>query len=272
MDMEKTEAMAQNMRRDMLDMALACGGSVHLGGALSCVDILAVLYGSILRYRANDPRWEARDRFLLSKGHVVLAYYAALYEAGFFPREVLDTFQQNGTRLGAHPVMDMELGVESSNGSLGQGLSFGVGMALMAQKRQQAHRVFVLLGNGECNEGMVWEAVMSAAQFGLDGLVAIVDDNHMQSDGNSSAVMGLAPLEDKFAAFGWNSISVADGHDHSALQAALAAPAAPGRPTAIVAHTVKGKGLSFAENAPEWHHNRLTQKLYEQALTELGVG
>jgi transketolase len=227
-----------------------------------------VLYGAVLKFDPADPEWPERDRFILSKGHGVLGYYAALAEAGFFPKSLLAEYQRNETDLGAHPVRQPRLGIESTNGSLGQGLSYGLGLALGAKMKGLGHRVFVLLGNGECDEGSVWEAVMAAAQFKLDNLTAIVDDNGQQSDGPSPEIIDLSPLAGKFQSFGWQTLE-ADGHDHAALFEALSGPPAPGRPRVLVARTVKGKGVSFMENKPEWHHNRLTANLYEQALSEL---
>jgi transketolase len=251
----------------MLYMANNCGGSAHLGGGLSSVELLATLYGAVLRYDAGSPRWAGRDRFIMSKGHGVLSYYAALCEAGFFSKELLDTFQQNETDLGAHPVMNMELGMEASNGSLGQGLSLGVGIALSAKLNKQDFRVFVLLGNGECNEGAVWEAAMSAAQYELTNLVIIVDNNEMQSDGDSKNIIGMGSLVDKFNSFGWAASSV-DGHSIPSIYDALTNLSAD-KPTAVIASTIKGKGVSFMENRPEWHHNRLSRTLYENAMAEL---
>jgi transketolase len=250
-----------------MEMAYECGGNAHLGAGLSIVEILSVLYGAVMKYDSKCPSDPERDRFILSKGHGVLGYYAVLAGAGFFPGEMLKTFQQNDTDLGAHPVMNMRLGIESSNGSLGQGLSFAVGIALAARMRGKSFNTYVLLGNGECDEGSVWEAAMSASQFNLGNLTAIVDDNEMQSDGESAGIMSLVPLEDKFRAFGWDAISV-DGHDADELYSALTACNSH-EPRAVIARTVKGKGVSFMENKKDWHHNRLTKNLYEQAVADL---
>lgn len=264
------ENMARDIRRDIVEMSFRCGGNSHIGGGLSMADILAVLYGGVLKYRPSEPEWPERDRFILSKGHGVLGYYAALHRAGFISDEQMNTFQINETDLSAHPVRNMSIGIESSNGSLGQGLSYCVGLALVAKMRGQNHRVITLLGNGECNEGSVWEAVMSAKQYKLDNLLAIVDDNGLQSDGESSAIMDMSPIEEKFAAFGW-SVRVVNGHDTGAVYESLADPASKGKPTAVIAKTVKGKGFTFSEGKPEWHHARLTESLYTQALSELEV-
>lgn len=265
---KRLEEMALRMRRHILDVSYACNGSAHIGGGLSMVDIMAVLYGSVLRYDSADPTWNDRDRFILSKGHGVLGFYPALFEAGLITEETLRTFKVDDSDLIAHPVMKLELGIESSNGSLGHGLSLGVGLAWAARRKRMVHRVYVLLGDGECNEGSIWEAAMSGAHFGLDNLTAIVDFNKLQSDGHSADVMNSDGLAAKWAAFGWNVIEV-DGHDIGQLRAAFTDSPSIGKPTVVVAHTVKGKGISFMENNNEWHHNRLTKATYEKALADL---
>ncbi|MDR3279822.1 MAG: transketolase [Synergistaceae bacterium] len=268
LDEGRIRDMAARMRRRIIDMARECGGNAHLGAGLSIVEIMAVLYSAVMNFDPACPKNPERDRFILSKGHGVLGYYTALALTGVFPVETLKTFQQNGTDLVAHPVMNPRMGIESSNGSLGQGLSFAVGIALSAKLHKKEFRTYALLGNGECNEGSVWEAVMAASQFELDNLTAVVDCNDMQSDGESVEIMNLSPIEDKFAAFGWKTVAV-DGHNIRELYGALASRDFDGRPTAVMAHTVKGKGISFMERGKDWHHNRLTQSLYEQAVAEL---
>jgi transketolase len=262
------DRMARLMRRKILDISHQCNLSAHLGGGLSMVDIMATLYGRILRYDRANPGWEARDRFILSKGHGVLGYFSALLAAGIISEEVYASFQTNGSDLIAHPVMNVELGIESSNGSLGQGLSMAVGIALAAKRKAATHKACVLLGDGECNEGSVWEAVMSAAQLGLDNLIAVVDYNKLQSDGESRGIIDLDDLAGKFRAFRWDVAEV-DGHDVQQLVAAFERVPVEGKPRVVVAHTVKGKGISFMENNNEWHHNRLTKAHYELALSEL---
>lgn len=260
--------MAKNMRINALKMAHGCGNNAHIGGGLSFIDIMAALYGAVLRYDKSCPTWEERDRFILSKGHGVLGFYPALAETGIMDRSLLETFQQNGTDLVAHPVMNLPLGIESSNGSLGQGLSLAVGLSIAAKKKSQTYKTYVLLGNGECNEGSVWEAVMSAAHYKLDNLVAIIDNNSLQSDGKSEDVMNMGNMLDKWNSFGWNAFEV-DGHDIEALLHAFKVESDKVKPTVIIANTIKGKGVSFMENNNEWHHNRLTQELYEKAIAEL---
>ena len=269
MDEQKIRLMAARMRKSILDISHSCNMSAHLGGGLSMVEITATLYGAVMNYRAEEPAWEGRDRFILSKGHGVLGYFSALLAAGILSEEVFQTFQTNGSDLIAHPVMNLALGIESSNGSLGQGLSMCVGLALAAKKKQLPHKIYVLLGDGECNEGSVWEAVMLAAQLKLDNLTAVVDYNKLQSDGAGSQILDYQDFEKKWESFGWNVHSV-DGHDIPALLAAFSSRA-DARPKVLIAHTIKGKGIDFMENNNDWHHNRLTRTQYEQALAALGV-
>ena len=270
MSYEDIESMTKFMRKKILDISHTCNSSTHLGGGLSMVEVMATLYGRILRLDKANPRWPDRDRFILSKGHGVLGYYSALLAAGLISDEVFSTFLTNESDLIAHPVMNLDLGIESSNGSLGQGLSMAVGIALAGKKKHLDFKVYVLLGDGECNEGSVWEAVMSAPQLGLDNLVAVVDYNKLQSDGNSKEIIDFADLASKFKCFGWD-VHEADGHNIAELVAAFEATSVPGLPKMIVANTVKGKGVSFMENNNEWHHNRLAKSNYELALTEIGI-
>lgn len=269
MDIQKINDMAKRMRKKILDVSHSCNVNAHLGGGLSMVEITATLYGAVLSYDAGNPAWEERDRFILSKGHGVLGYYSALLAAGIISEDVFASFQTNESDLIAHPVMNIQLGIESSNGSLGQGLSMGVGLALAAKRKNLKHKVYVLLGNGECNEGAVWEAIMSAAQFKLDNMIAIVDNNGMQSDGKSQAIMGCGNIAARWESFGWNVRSV-DGHNISELYDAFVEPPVENKSKVIIANTIKGKGISFMENNNEWHHNRLTKMHYEQALREMG--
>ncbi len=269
MNVQKIEDIAKKMRRKILDVSHSCNVGVHIGGGLSIVDITATLYGAVLRYDKKNPAWEDRDRFILSKGHGAIGYYSALLAAGIISEEIFVTFQTNQSDLTAHPVMNIPLGIESSNGSLGQGLSMGVGLALAAKKKSKKHSIYVLLGNGECNEGSVWEAIMSAAHFKLDNLIAIVDNNGFQNDGSSETIMDCGGFVDKWKSFGWNVCSV-NGHDISELYMAFVEGNIQNKPKAIIAHTIKGKGVSFMENSNEWHHNRLTKLNYDRALQEMG--
>lgn len=269
MDVQKIQEMAKGMRRKILDISCACKASVHLGGGLSAVEILATLYGAVISYDQKNPAWAERDRFIMSKGHGAVGFYSALWAAGLISEKVFATFLTNDSDLTAHPVMNLALGIESSNGSLGQGLSMGVGLALAAKRKAEKHRIFVLLGNGECNEGSVWEAIMSAAQFKLDNLIAIVDDNSFQSDGKSETIMESGDFADKWRSFGWNVRSV-DGHNITELYHALAEGNIVNQPKVVIARTIKGKGVPFMENNNDWHHNRLTKVHYDQALQERG--
>lgn len=260
--------MARAMRIKMLEISHNCTLSTHLGGGLSMTEMMAVLYSRVLRYDKKNPRWEARDRFILSKGHGVLGYFSALVAAGVISEEVFNTFQKNESHLIAHPVMNLDLSIESSNGSLGQGLSMAVGIALAAKKKNASFTTYVLLGDGECNEGSVWEAVMSASQLRLDNLVAMVDYNRLQSDGVANQIMDLGDLANKFHSFGWDASNI-DGHNIDDLVCAIEAPKVEGKPRVIVANTTKGKGVSFMEGNNEWHHNRLTKANFDLAIAEV---
>jgi transketolase len=264
---ERTRALARAIRADALRMVYAARAS-HIGSSLSMADLLAVLYGGILRVDPAWPDWPERDRFILSKGHGAAAGYAALAEAGFFPREWLDSYCQDGSKLAGHLTRGAP-GVELSTGSLGHGLPVGAGLALAARRGGLASRVFVLLSDGELDEGSNWEAILFAAHHRLDNLVAIVDYNKIQSFGTVEEVMRLDPLAEKWRAFGWATREL-DGHDHAAIAGALGTiPHEPGRPTVIVAHTIKGKGVSFMEDLLAWHYKSPTAEQLEQALGEL---
>ena len=240
------------LRRKIVEMMNRAGRG-HLASALSLVEILRVLYDDVLRFDAKRPTWAERDRFILSKGHGCMALYVVLAEKGFFPEAELWNFCKFDSMLGGHPEPKVP-GVEISTGSLGHGLPIGVGMAVAAKRSGAAHRVFVVLGDGECNEGTVWESAMGAAKHRLDNLVVMVDYNKQQSYGTTFEVMDLEPFADKWRAFGF-SVAECDGHDVAEISRALAsAGAAGGKPTAIICHTVKGRGIGFAENNLKWHH------------------
>ena len=267
--MNKLEAMARRMRRKVLDMALAAGAnSSHFGGGLSIVDITATLYGEIMNLDTNNPEWEGRDRFILSKGHGVLGYYTALSEIGYISEEDLGTFEKNGSYLYGHPVMNRSKGIEFSNGSLGMGLSLGIGVALAGKRKKIDYKVYVLMGDGECNEGSVWEAAMAGAHYRLDNLVAILDKNNLQQTGANSEIMSVGDLVSKWESFGW-SVSEIDGHNIPDIYDALMNANNQKGPYAIVANTIKGKGFSFSENNNIWHHAPLSSSQYEAALEEL---
>lgn len=242
--------LAWMIRRHGVEMTHLSGGS-HIGPIMSVADILGVLYADVLRYDPENPKWDGRDRFILSKGHAGGAIYATLAECGFFPVEELKTHYQNGSRLSGHVSHHLP-GVDFSTGSLGHGLSAAAGMAVAAKQDGKSHRVFAVLGDGECNEGSVWEAAQFAAYFGLDNLIAIVDHNHMQSLDFCDKTLSVSSLAEKWRAFGWNTIEV-NGHDHDALRASVA-KTVPGKPTVVVAHTLKGKGVPFMEQDILWHY------------------
>jgi len=262
------ERIARTLRRHIITM-IAAAGSGHPGGSLSAVEIVTSLFFRVLRHRPADPGWADRDRFILSKGHAAPLLYAALAESGYFPVEELVTLRKAGSRLQGHTDRTRTPGVEMSSGSLGQGLSFGVGVALAGRLNSQSYRVYVLLGGGECDEGQVWEAAMAAAHFRLNNLIAIVDHNEQQIDGWNREVMNLEPFPDKWRSFGWEVIEV-DGHSFSQILAALEkTKETRARPSVIIAHTVKGKGVSFMENNLQFHGKSPTPEQAEKALQEL---
>jgi transketolase len=260
--------MARRIRLDVLEMVYRAQ-SGHLGGSLSCADILACLYFRHLQVDPVNPCWPERDRFLLSKGHAAPALYAALARREFFPPAELESLRCLNSRLQGHPDCKKTPGVDMGAGPLGHGVSVGVGMALAARLDHLTYRTCVLLGDGELQAGVIWEGVMAAAKFGLDNLVAIVDANDVQLDGPVHAVMPVEPLADKWRAFGWHVIET-DGHNVRALLDALdLATRLRGRPTAIIARTTKGKGVSFMENRSAWHGRAPTAEEYHQARAEL---
>lgn len=261
---------ALNIRRGLW-RALYAAGSGHVGGSSSAADILAALYFHHLSVRADEPDWPGRDRFVLSKGHANAGLAAVLAEAGFFDEALLDTFYGYQSTLGMHPDIKVP-GIEMSTGGLGHGLSVGIGMALGARLQGADFRTLVMIGDGELQEGSNWEAAMAAAQMGLSGLTAIVDYNKIQQGGRISEAVDLDPLADKWRAFGW-TVREIDGHDMGAIVDALDdLPFVADTPSLLIAHTVKGKGVSFAEDTWVWHSNAVTDEIYAKALDELGGG
>ncbi|WP_116248116.1 transketolase [Nocardiopsis sp. FIRDI 009] len=255
---------AYRVRERVLDMGATPNGA-HIGGSLSCADILTVLYRDVLRVRPEQPEWPDRDRFVLSKGHASAALYAVLAEFGFLPEEELATYGAYGSRLAGHPLRRLP-GVEFPTGSLGHGLSLAAGAALAARRTGGRARAFALLGDGELQEGSVWEAAMFAGHQGLANLVAIVDRNGLQITGSTEECVGLEPLADRWRSFGWSVIQV-DGHDPEALREHLTAlPAERGRPTVLLARTVKGKGVPMFEDKKKSHSVQLTRRLHKRAL------
>ncbi|MFC5701999.1 transketolase [Cohnella faecalis] len=240
----------------------------HTGGSLSNTDVLTALYYGVMRHDPARPKWEDRDRFIASKGHSVESLWCILADLGYFPKAELSTYCQFGTRLIGHPNNKVP-GIEMNTGALGHGLSVSVGMALAAKKDNRPYRVFCIMGDGEQAEGSVWEAAMAGAHYRLDNLVGIIDRNRLQISGTTENVMGLDPLDSKWEAFGWNVVSI-DGHDYDELLHTFeSAPAQPGKPTLVIANTVKGKGVSFAENVPAWHHHVPNDAELAQAIEEL---
>jgi transketolase len=263
------DARSLYLRRLIVD-ALAGGERGHVGSSMSPLEVLRVLYDGVLRHRPQEPKWPLRDRCILSKGHGCLALYAVLADKGYFPLAELKTFCRKGSILGGHPEHGKVPGVEASTGSLGHGLSIGVGMALAARMQRRDSRVFVIMGDGEINEGSVWEAALCAGKHRLSNLVAIVDYNKIQSAGTTAEIQELEPLLDKWRAFGFAADEV-DGHDVAQLATVFdRVPLDNRKPTAIICHTVKGKGFPFAEHDPDWHHkSKVSRELSEQLYAAL---
>lgn len=257
------------IRKDIVSM-ICKSKSGHPGGSLSAVEILTALYFDQMNIDSTNPKMEDRDRFVLSKGHAAPALYATLAERGYFEKEELNSLRKLGSMLQGHPDMKKIPGVEMSTGSLGQGFSVACGMAMAAKLDNAPWKVYALLGDGEVQEGIIWEAAMSAAHYKLDNMIAFLDYNGLQIDGDVESVMSINPIEDKFRSFGWNVITI-DGHDFDQIFAALdMAKDTVDKPTMIIAKTVKGKGVSFMENQASWHGSAPSEEQLEQALSELG--
>jgi transketolase len=270
-NIEKLKSLAKDLRKIIIEASYKTGGKgVHYGPALSLVEILTVLYGKILKYDVNNPKWNDRDRLILSKGHGYIGLYSALNLFGFISsRELEENFMTDGGFLPAHPVKNLEKGIECSSGSLGMGLSFSVGKAYYAKTIKSNYMTYTILGDGECNEGNIWEAVISAAHYKLSNLVAIIDRNGFQQDGLTKDIMNLN-LEDNFKSFGWEVV-VVDGHNVGELYQALSLNDRinSDKPLAIIADTIKGKGISFMENNIKWHHSSMNEEEYFEALNLL---
>jgi transketolase len=268
LSIDEMKVMAKNIRRDIINM-IGTAGSGHPGGSLSAVEILTALYFKELNHDPANPHWEDRDRFILSKGHAAPVLYATLSQSGYLPEEELCTLRKIDSRLQGHPECGKTPGVEMSAGALGQGLSFGIGIALNARLSGKKYYTYVLMGDGECDEGQVWEAAMAAAHFKVDNLIAIVDNNGIQIDGWNKDVMNLDPLKEKWKSFNWNVIEC-NGNDAADVVRALAmARKMLGKPTVIIAHTVKGEGVSFMENNPDFHGKAPSAEEMKKALKEL---
>jgi transketolase len=269
-DAAALQALAARLRGQVIDLSHAAQ-SAHLASSLSCCDIVAAAYGHVLRIDPTRPKDPLRDRFILSKGHAATTLYSILAFTGFFPIEELATYCNDGGRLAEHPPANLLPGVEAATGSLGHGLPIGCGMALSGRIQNQTFRVFALLSDGECNEGSVWEAAMFAAAQKLDNVCVVIDYNKWQATARSNETLMLAPLRDKWEAFGWEAVEV-DGHDPAGLAALMATvPRGTGKPLAIVAHTIKGKGVSFMEDDNNWHYRAPTAEEVVKARKELGL-
>ena len=268
-EVEKIKDFAFAVRKNILEMALSAGASSsHFGGALSITEIVSTLFAYKMKIDKKNPNWEDRDRFILSKGHACIAYYSALCEIGYISKKELQTFEKNDTNLLGHPVINRKLGIDFSNGSLGMGLSLGIGVAISAKKRNKNFSVYVIVGDGECNEGSIWEAAMAAPNFQLKNLCVIIDKNNFQQTGSNQEIMNVENLKDKWTSFGWNTVEV-DGHNVQELYNCFKDDEKINKPKAIIANTIKGKGFSFSENNNDWHHSVLTKSFYEKAIKEL---
>lgn len=269
METSDLKIISAGVRKDIIKM-LGLSGSGHPGGSLSSVELLVSLYFKHMKFNPKNACDADRDYFVLSKGHVCPVLYAVLAQLECISEEELCTLRKAGSRLQGHPAKDKNIaGVEISTGSLGYGLSIGAGIAAGMKQAKKSNRVYVLMGDGEQQEGSIWEAAMAAAHFGLDNLCGIIDDNGLQIDGATKDIMNVAPLADKYRAFGWNAVEI-DGHDLDAVDAAYEeAKRTKGKPTAIIAKTVKGKGVSFMENLAEWHGKVPSKELVEKALAEI---
>ena len=267
-DLQELEAISRRIRGGVIELS-HMAGTPHLGSSLSCVDILVAIYWTALRIDPQNPDDPARDRFILSKGHAATALYTTLAYRGFFSPELLETFNQNGGVLAEHPSRHCVPGVEVSTGSLGHGLSLGLGMALAGRIQKSSYRVFVTLSDGECNEGSVWEAAMMTSSLGLDNIVIVVDYNKWQATGRSNEVLALSPLRQKWEAFGWHTREVDGNHLSELIEALATVPDGSGKPIAIIANTIKGKGVSFMEDDNNWHYRSPSADEVRRAKEEL---
>ena len=267
---EQLMDVAQSLRKDVI-AALYAAGSGHPGGSLSIAEIMSVLYFRVMDVDPQNPDWEDRDRFVLSKGHAAPCYYAALSKRGFFNHELLKTLRKADSFLQGHPDRKHTPGVDMSTGSLGQGISAACGMALYGKKKNRPFHVYCVVGDGEMQEGQVWEALMSAAHFKLDNLTVILDNNNLQIDGPVDRIMNIYPIKEKVEAFGWTVLE-SDGHNVDLLTERLSKEnTIPGKPTFLICHTVKGKGISYMENQVAWHGAPISEHQYLQAMDELQV-
>ncbi len=268
-NIEVIKKFTNEVRKNILEMAFSAGASSsHFGGALSIAEIVSFLFSYKMKIDKQNPKFIDRDRFILSKGHACLAYYAALSEVGFIAKEELKTFEKNNSNLLGHPIINRKLGIDFSNGSLGMGLSLGIGVAIAAKKMKKNFKVYVVLGDGECNEGSVWEAAMAAPNLNLDNLYAIIDKNNFQQTGSNKEIMNTESLKDKWSSFGWETKEL-DGNNIEEIYDYFKKNENLKKPKAIIANTIKGKGFSFSENNNDWHHKVLSKSQYEKAKEEI---
>ncbi len=265
---EKLKSDALKVRLKILEMAFKSGGGQHLGGGLSMVEIMCYVYSYLINVNSVKEKLNDRNRFILSKGHGVLGFYPVLHHYGLITSEVLQTYKEELSELISHPIRNLENGIESSNGSLGHGLSYGAGIAYALKVKNINAKVYVLIGDGECNEGSIWEAAMSASSLKLHNLTCIVDCNGFQSDGMTSNIINQENLADRWSSFGWQVIEI-DGHSFTEIERSFNFTQQIDKPKLILARTIKGKGIDFMENDNNWHHGRLTESLYQEAIKSL---
>ena len=271
MEFKEKEALdfSYKIRKKILEMSFNAGAaSAHIGGALSCADIISVIFSNFLNFKKGNPLWEKRDRFILSKGHACLAYYTALHQIGMLEDRDLLSFEKNNSDLAGHPVRNLKKGIEFSTGSLGMGISIAVGLGIAFKKKKIKNKIFVVVGDGECNEGSNWESLMTAAHYQLDNLIIFIDKNNFQQTGTCDDILRTGNLSKKFESFNCFSQEI-DGHDHFQIYKAISKNLNEPRPNLIVANTTKGKGIDLFENKNEWHHSVLSKKIYEEALLKL---
>jgi len=266
-DEKSTVNFSKNLRKNILNMALSAGSaSSHFGGALSCIDIVAVLFNNVINFNRENYKSISRDRFILSKGHACMSLYSVLKEINLISEKEMLTFEKSNSFLLGHPVKNFDKGIELSTGSLGMGLSISMGIALGLKKNEMNSKVYTIIGDGECNEGSIWEVALSAPKFNLDNLCVILDRNNFQQTGLGKEILDLDPLNEKWRSFNWEVTEI-DGHKYSDIFNALTKRSS--KPKIIIANTIKGKGFSFSENNNDWHHKILTKNQYEEALEEL---
>ena len=270
---KEIETFSKKVRKIILEMAYSAGASsAHFGGALSITEIISTIFSYKMNLKKKkDKDWKLRDRFILSKGHACLAYYAALNLTNYISDEELKTFEKDNSSLAGHPVKNKSLGIDFSNGSLGMGLSIGIGLAISSKRKGGNFNVYVILGDGECNEGAVWESIMSAPKFKLDNLKIVIDRNNFQQTGSNNEIMDLGNLKDKLDSFGWE-VEEINGHNIEDLKNYFDKINNNEKPKALIANTIKGKGFSFSENNNVWHHSVITKKIYDSAIEELKNG